>query len=221
MTPQQFLRLRVPDPRTLLVALVGIVSLQQMMQVYLVFQDKIQFPEPIQSQLDKLKDLIEGIYKTLVSSSSVSELVGVIVIIALIPAISEELFFRGLVQRNFEKGLTPIRGVMLTGIIFGAYHLNPFAFVPLAVLGMYLGFLTMRADSIWVSIAAHFYNNLFACLALYFQVKDDYVVMGNANEMSLGGLLFTFWLFGVVFLISTYYFIKITAPPRAESIVHS
>lgn len=220
-SPREYLRIRRPDFRTLLLPLVGIFSLQQMLQIYIVFQDKIPVPEQMQSVFHEYKEMIEEAYGVLVGSNSIPELLVVILVIALIPAIVEEVLFRGLVQRSFEIGLGRLRGVMLTGIIFGVYHLNPFSLIPLVALGIYLGFLAMRANSLWVSIAAHFYNNAAACIAIFLQQDDDAIVTGNPNEMSLAMLLGTFWFFGVIFLLSTYYFVHITKPKQEMQITET
>lgn len=214
LTPSQYLRLAAPNPRTLIPPLIGIFSLQQMLQIYLYFQENIPLPESVRSYVDKFKTMIEEVYKLLVSSHSIPELITVIFVIALIPAIAEELLFRGLVQRSFEKGLTMTKGMILTGIIFGAYHLNPFTFIPLVILGIYLGFLTLRSNSVWVSVSAHFYNNSFACIAAYLQLDEDFIVTGKSSEMSIGILLFTFVVFGILFYLSTYYFLQVTEPPQ-------
>jgi membrane protease YdiL (CAAX protease family) len=211
--PAKFLRLRPASVQSFIFPLIGIFSLQQMLQVYLIFQDRIPLPPDVQSSMQQFKDMMDQLYKLLASSNTVPELLWVILIVAFIPAIAEEFLFRGLVQRSFEKAVSPMRAAVMTGIIFGAYHLNPFSFVPLVALGVYLGFVAYRADSLWASVATHFYNNALACISLYFSLRDDYVIIGNANEMSIGSLLFTFWLFGVVFLVSTYYFIVITRRP--------
>ena len=210
-SPRPFLRLRIPDIRTLLVPLVGVFALQEMLQVYLVFQERIPLPEPLQKISEEFKQLFEEAYKLLASSNSVPELLWVIVVIALIPAVAEEFLFRGLVQRCFEKGLGPAWAIALTGIIFGVYHVNPFSFVPLAVIGMYLGFLAYRSNSLWTSVAAHFYNNAFACVATFFHMDEDSLIVGNPEKLSPGFLLAVFWFFGVVFLLATYYFLRFTA----------
>ena len=211
-SPKEFLRVRMPDVRTLILPLVGVFSLQQMLQVYMTFQDKIPLPGPLQDISREFKDMFEEAYKLLATANSIPELLVVILVIALIPALAEEFLFRGMVQRCFEKGFGSMRGVILTGVIFAAYHLNPFSFIPLVVLGIYLGFLAMRANSIWASAAAHFYNNAFACVATYLKVDDNALVVGNSDTLSPGMLLGTFWFFGVVFLISTFYFMRITQP---------
>jgi uncharacterized protein len=215
-SPAEYLRLRRPGWKVILVPLVGIFSLEQMLQVYLVFQDKIPFPDALQKDLQNFKELIDQLYKQLAGSSTPGEFWIVVLVVGLVPAIAEEFLFRGLVQRSLERSFTPLGSALFTGVLFGLYHLNPFTLVPLAVLGAYLGFVAMRANSLWVSVATHFYNNFFACIALYWQIKDDYVVTGNANDMSLGGLLLTFWFFGIIFLLSTLYFIRITREPVPE-----
>lgn len=209
-TPVEFIRLRVPDWRTLGLSLVGIFSLQQMLQVYLVLQEKIPLPEELQQQFQELKAAVEAAYNLLVASNSVPELLWVIIVIAVIPAIAEEVMFRGLIQRSVERQSGPLRAALFTGCVFAAFHLNPFAVVPLIALGMYLGFLAYRADSLWVSIAAHFYNNAIASVAVYFEMNDDATVIGDLTIMSMPELMGTFWFFGVIFIITTYYFIHIT-----------
>ncbi len=221
LRPGEFVRFRAPGAAALFIPLVGIFSLQQMLQVYMVFQERIPLPPDLERQLDELKRIIEETYKLLVTSGSIPELLWVIIIIALIPAISEELLFRGLVQRSLQKSMTPLRAAVATGIIFGAYHLNPSSFIPLSVIGIYLGFVALRADSLWVSIVAHFYNNVIASVSLFLHISDDYVVTGNAEKMSNGMLLLTFWLFGVVFLVSLYYFLHVTKEgSRPEQEIH-
>ncbi|MGA2622225.1 MAG: CPBP family intramembrane glutamic endopeptidase [Bacteroidota bacterium] len=215
--PAQYLRLGFPQPLVFVPPIIGIFSLQQMLQVYLVFQEKIPLPQRLLPVIKQLKELVEEAYRILVSSNSIPELLFVVVIVAFIPAIVEELMFRGLIQRSFEKGLGPLSGVVLTGVIFGAYHLNPFAFLPLAALGVYLGFLALRANSIWVSAAAHFFNNATASLAVYLHYDDDAIVTGNPGAMPVGILLLTFLAFTLLFLGSTYWFVRMTAQKEETS----
>ena len=219
LTPASFLRLRAPRVREVILPLFGIFSLQQILQVYMAVQEKISLPQSVQPIVEDLKRIIEESYKLLVGSSSVPELLFVVLVVAAVPAAAEEFLFRGLVQRSFEQKLGSSKSLVLTSIVFGIYHLNPFSIIPLICLGMYLGFLVNRSGSIWVSVAAHFYNNLFACIALYFGMNDNFVVTGNPENLSGGMLAFTFLSFSAVFLISTYYFMFVTKPviPSTET----
>ncbi|HLB00929.1 MAG TPA: CPBP family intramembrane glutamic endopeptidase, partial [Bacteroidota bacterium] len=135
----------------------------------------------------------------------------------VIPAVSEEFVFRGLIQRSYEKGLGPARGILATGIIFGAFHLNPFEIVPLVALGLYLGFLAYRSGSVWVSSTAHFFNNFVAVTAFNVGMGTDAVVTGDPNAMPFGMLMATFWFSAVIFLLSTYYFFHLTMDRARDS----
>lgn len=218
LTPRHFLRLRSPRIREVVIPLVGIFSLQQILQVYMVFQEKIPMPESLRPVIDDLKHIIEEIYRVLIRSSSIPELLFVLVAVALVPAIAEEILFRGLVQRSFEAKLGGRKAVVMTGLIFAVYHLNPFSFIPLVVLGLYLGFLVYRSNSLWVSVAAHFYNNLFACVAVYLHLDDDFLVTGSPEVLSPTVLLVTLVSFSVVFLASTYYFMVVTKPVSSTEV---
>ncbi len=211
LTPREYLRLRTPRVGTLVLPLAGIVSLQQLLQMYLYFQDRIPIPSSIEKYVQQFKELYEEAYRLLVTTHSTPELLFVITIVALVPALAEELMFRGLIQRSLERSSTPVRGAVVTGIIFGAYHLNPFSVVPLMVLGIYLGFLALRANSLWVSIFAHFCNNAIACIGVYFAGGDD-LITGDPGTMSAPALLMTFAVSAIVFTLSTYYFFILTKP---------
>lgn len=214
-----FLRLHVPRIRDLVIPFFGIFSLQQMLQVYMVFQERIPLPKSLQSVVEQFKQLIETTYKLLAGSSSLPELMFVVLVIALVPAVAEEVVFRGLIQRCFEQGLGGMKGVLLTALIFALYHLNPFSFIPLIGLGFYLGFLVYRSNNLWISVAGHFYNNVFAVFALYWGMEENYVVTGNPDALSVPALFLTFVSFSVAFFISTYYFIQRTKqqPSPTES----
>ncbi len=214
---QGYLRLNRPALPVVLVPLVGIFSLQQMLQVYLVFQGKIPLPDELEKIINELREAMDQALLNLLGSNSVPEFLAVVVIIAVIPGVVEEIAFRGLIQGSFERGLGPARGIVITGIIFGAYHLNPFSMVPLVALGIYLGFLAYRANSVWVSVAAHAFNNLIPIAALSSGLVDEKVIAGDLGDLPFGVLMAIFWFSGVIFLLSTYYFMYLTRKPAGDA----
>ncbi|MCH8495236.1 MAG: CPBP family intramembrane metalloprotease [Balneolales bacterium] len=88
--------------------------------------------------------------------------------VAIVPAVCEELLFRGYVLRNFEKSMLPIVAIIVSGILFGIYHVRLTQLIPLSVLGMLLAWMTIRSGSIWPAVAAHFANNGFAVILATF-----------------------------------------------------
>lgn len=94
-------------------------------------------------------------------------LVGVVVI-AVVPAVAEELVFRGVIQQNLVRWFgSRHAGVWLAAAIFSAIHFQFFGFVPRFVLGLGLGYLYEWSGNILVPMAAHFTNNAFQLVLLY------------------------------------------------------
>jgi len=83
-----------------------------------------------------------------------------IIVIALIPAICEEIFFRGAVQRvMIHLTKRPWWGIIITAFFFSALHMQFEGFLPRMFLGLVLGALYWYSGSLWVCILAHFVNN--------------------------------------------------------------
>lgn len=82
-------------------------------------------------------------------------------VVGLAPGICEEILCRGYILGAFKKKgfWTPI---IISAILFAVLHLDPFRFLPVAILGGYLGYLVIRSNSILVSMFAHILNNSLA-----------------------------------------------------------
>ncbi len=97
-----------------------------------------------------------------------SELVFNLFMIALIPAIGEELLFRGIVQNIFSRWLKNNHAaVWLSAILFSAMHMQFYGFIPRLMLGVMLGYLLVWSGNIWWPILAHFVNNAAAVIFTY------------------------------------------------------
>lgn len=91
-----------------------------------------------------------------------------IFMIAVLPAIGEELLFRGVVQRIFTSWTRNHHwGIWITAILFSAMHLQFYGFVPRMLLGALFGYLLVWSGSMWLPIIGHFLNNGFAVIAMY------------------------------------------------------
>lgn len=97
------------------------------------------------------------------SSMTVTATVLYVIRTAVLPAFFEEFVFRGILLgqlRAYGNGFA----VLLSAVIFGLFHGNfkqiPFAFL----VGLVLGFILVQTNNIWIPIAIHFFNNLFACV---------------------------------------------------------
>lgn len=96
-----------------------------------------------------------------------------ILIIAIIPAIGEELIFRGFIQKSISKiTQNPHVAVWVAAIIFSGFHLQFEGFIPRMLLGGLLGYLLVWTNNLWVPIIAHFTNNAFQVVAQYLYSEE-------------------------------------------------
>lgn len=114
------------------------------------------------------EDQAAGLTKFLTDFNSPARLLVGLVVIAVVPAVAEELVFRGGVQRCLVQWFGSRHvGVWLAAAIFSAIHVQFFGFVPRFVLGLVLGYLYEWSGNILVSMAAHFTQNAFQLILLY------------------------------------------------------
>jgi len=89
--------------------------------------------------------------------------------IGILPAIGEELIFRGVFQKIFAEWTKNIHvGILLAAFLFSAMHFQFYGFLPRFMLGILLGYLFYWSGSIWIPILGHFVNNSVAVIAFYF-----------------------------------------------------
>jgi hypothetical protein len=113
-----------------------------------------------------IPDVIQNLGNQLFTAHSTSEFILLVFIVAVTPAICEEVFFRGYVQRTMERNMGA-KSFVITGIIFGLFHMQPLSLISLSILGVLFSFFFYRSKSILPSGAAHFTNNFIALLLLY------------------------------------------------------
>ena len=82
-----------------------------------------------------------------------------LIIIALIPAVGEELTFRGVLQQSLTRKMNPHIAIILSSAIFSFIHFQFYGFLPRMFLGMLLGYMFYITNSIWTSMLMHFVNN--------------------------------------------------------------
>jgi membrane protease YdiL (CAAX protease family) len=96
-----------------------------------------------------------------------------IFMIAFLPAIGEELLFRGVIQRIFTNLTKNVHwGIWISAILFSALHMQFYGFIPRMLLGVLFGYLLVWSGSMWLPIIAHFINNGVAVIVMYLIDKD-------------------------------------------------
>ncbi|MEQ8905461.1 CPBP family intramembrane glutamic endopeptidase [Ekhidna sp.] len=108
-----------------------------------------------------------------------------LVVVAIIPAIGEELLFRGLIQNFFAKAFANHHiAIWVTGFIFAAIHMQFFGVMPRMFLGVLFGYLYHWSGNLSVAMIGHLANNGLALIALYLAQKDVVEVSPEQMEQA-------------------------------------
>ena len=132
----------------------------------------------------------------LISVDTIGGLLINVMLIAVIPAFGEELFFRGSLFRFFSNPKTKTLAVWITAVIFSAVHFQFYGFIPRLLLGALFGYLLVWGKSLWLPIVAHFTNNFIAVLFYYLQFNNydvpDFDLVGSGQTWWMGILSLVF-----------------------------
>ena len=124
-----------------------------------------------QSAIDMEKAANKQISAFLKANSATDIVINVFVI-ALLPAVFEEAFFRGALQRILiQLCKSPWAGIIVTAAFFSAFHMQFLGFFPRMFLGVLLGAAYWYSGSLWVSILAHFFTNAVQVIAATYYPK--------------------------------------------------
>ncbi len=105
-------------------------------------------------------ELMRGLEK-LVTADSLGRMAWLFLLLAVTPALCEEMVFRGVLLGG-TRSLEPWRAILLNGLVFGAFHLSfetAIRFLPTAWLGIVIAWAVWRTGSIWIGVLMHFLNN--------------------------------------------------------------
>ena len=150
--------------------------------------------EALEAMLKKMEDAAGVLTERMLQVDTLGGLLVNLLVIALIPAVGEELTFRGVLQQALTKRIKNVHvAVLLSAFIFSFIHFQFYGFLPRMFLGMILGYMFYYSGSLWTSILMHFVNNGTAVVAAYLEYKGitnvDYEHFGATSNVWL--LLFS------------------------------
>lgn len=220
----KIIRIRKPQLTETALYTLGIILLTPLLQSFLYIQNyyfeilakNSSFINSAKSFFDSLNEMVEKTYGNLLTASNIIELLLVIVVVAVVPAISEEAMFRGFIQRSFELRYKKYIAAAVTALFFSLYHFNPYGLIPLFILGTFFGFAAYKSRSLIIPMFLHFLNN-FSAVLLYHIIGDDELIKSdpatNPDELSNYLMIFiglTILFAALIILINKYYSKKTT-----------
>jgi membrane protease YdiL (CAAX protease family) len=128
-----------------------------------------EFEEMVRAKEDQLAEFT----KAVTQFHTVPDMLLGLLVIALLPAIGEELVFRGLIQNEFWRGTRNIHvAIWVSAFIFSAIHMQFFGIIPRLLLGALFGYLYYWSGNLIVPMFAHFFNNAFSVIAIFLQNRQ-------------------------------------------------
>jgi hypothetical protein len=162
------------------------------------FTDKITFSSSIRTWATDLEAQYKKALMAMTQMRSIGDLILAIVAIAVVPAIVEELYFRATLQKIIiDWSGKPLLAIVITAILFSAFHFSYFGFLSRMSLGIVLGLIYYYTKTIWLPILMHFVNNAIGVSALY-------AVRNNPKKIDqvMDSNLTFYWVFiGLVALV--------------------
>ena len=164
----------------------------------------------LEQQLRDANEASEQLVKQILARPGTGAFVVNLFVVALLPAVCEELFFRCGIQQLLQKCFKNNAhvAIMLTAVIFSLAHGEFFAFVPRFVMGVLLGYLFYLSKSVLVNMLVHFCNNA-VIVVLYFLYNNGTIGIDPSEPLLMPWLLTTLCAMAALLLFcDTFVFAK-------------
>lgn len=161
-----------PDNRLILSVLVLAVVILPILNLLATWNEAMKLPGFLSGIENWMKNTEEQAADLTEAFLTVNTFPGYLVnvlMVVLIPAFGEEFFFRGALQKIFQRWVrNPHVAIVIVAILFSAFHMQFYGFLPRFLLGLIFGYLFWWSGNIWYPVIAHFINNFMPVTLTYF-----------------------------------------------------
>ena len=185
------------------------------------------FLEPLEQWMKTSEANAAHLTEQFLSVTTFDGLIINILLMALLPAVAEELTFRGVLQRLIQtqtneainrEGKRVHLAIWCTAILFSAIHMQFYGFLPRMLMGALFGYALVWTGSLWIPILMHFTNNAMAVILYFLAIRSGW----DMDKVDTIGTNDTLWL-GVVSIVITcigiYIFRRSTTISNASSLM--
>lgn len=154
---------RMPSLPVAVAAVLALVCSVPAMNMVVAWNESMSLPSvlaPLEAWMRQAEDAAQQQVAILLGGTSYGDLAVSMLIVAVLAGVSEELFFRGAMQRLLSSGpLGPHAAIWLTAVLFSVFHMQFYGFVPRVLLGAFFGYLLYWSQSVWLPAMVHALNN--------------------------------------------------------------
>ncbi|EHQ27621.1 CPBP family intramembrane glutamic endopeptidase [Mucilaginibacter paludis] len=205
--PQTYLKPRINVPVALFLLVLVIMFFSSPAMDYLInINQKMTFPgflKSVEQWMRQKEDAALKETQVLLQMKTVGSMLFDLLVIGLLTAIAEEFLFRGCVQAIFTRWTNnPHGGIWIAAILFSAFHMQFFGFLPRMFLGVFFGYFVLYSNSIWTSVWAHFINNGTAVVVTYlYQQKKIAINPDDQHVFNYSAYAFSLIITVLLFLV--------------------
>lgn len=180
-----------------LIALFFAVAALPMISLLTEWNKGMELPSFLASMEEMMRQMEESakeVTDQFLNTSSVGMMFINLFVIALLPAVGEEMMFRGWLQRVLGKSVNYHTAIWVSAFVFSAIHFQFYGFIPRMLIGAALGYLYCYTGSLWAPIIAHFTNNAAAVISAflvyngYISINPDLIGTGDTWYLSVASV---------------------------------
>lgn len=166
----RFYRLnRLPPPTLIMLGAASIVFAVP----FILSAHELNLKLPLPDFLTEREQSMEQMLEVMLHMDGIGDLLFNLVLVAVLPAIAEEVFFRGGLQRLFQRTTgNADAAIVVTAIVFSAVHMQFTGFIPRMILGILFGYMFYWSRNLWVPIAVHAFYNGFQVVLYYLSTRE-------------------------------------------------
>ncbi len=205
------------DPSALLSTAFLVLSFMVVNSVFIEWNMQIEFPNGLHETARDMEDRAKALTEYFTDFDSPLYFAYTLLVVAVVPAIGEELLFRGLIQKQIFRisGHTHV-AVWLAAIFFSAFHFQFFGFVPRMLLGALFGYMYVYSGNLAYPMFAHFVNNGFTLLMVYLHQNGQVDFDIESTESVPLESVVIFAIIGTVLFVFFYKKVKPLMPATDE-----
>ena len=191
------------------------LCLTPLINLTVYWNESLSLPEwlaPVENWMRQQEDTMQHFTEILIHGDGFSPLLSNLIVVALTAAVTEEFLFRGALMRIIGHWIrNPHGAIWIAAILFSAFHLQFYGFLPRMLLGAYFGYLLIWSRSIWLPICAHFFNNALNVIIMSNHSLQEYELLtgeissAEVGELGLWAIIGTLLFFLVIKKLKTIY----------------
>lgn len=163
------------------------------------------FASGLEESMRQMEKSAQQVTNILLNDASPFGLISGVLIVGVLAALSEELFFRGALQKLLTIN-SAWRAIWIAAFIFSFMHFQFFGFIPRMLMGVFFGYLLYWTGNLWVPIAAHAFNNSVTVLVSW--LTTNHYLSETSQLTNIGDSASGYSILAAISLVALILFFK-------------